>query len=172
MLRGLRHAGMLLALLAGLTACARNDEAGLRSTLNQWFFLGDPEYFKSKSRCTAAVYRARVVEPRRALPVEGSVAEAKAAFLAKGLSAFQLEGFSPNDLTDALLLDGRGVMGKEVLAAAAQAVPCFEGTSAEVKLRKALTQVGALVAYDGGSEGAIVLDPVQRLVFYVAGDVW
>lgn len=172
MIKGFRYLWLGLALLAGLTACARNDEDGLRATLNQWFFLGDLEYFKSKTRCTAAVYRLRVVETRRSLPVQTSVADAKAAFSTTGLSAFQIEGFSPNDLTDALLLKGRGTMGKQVLAAAAQAVPCFEGTSAETKLRKALTRSGGVLAYDTGSEGAMVLDPVARLVFYVAGDVW
>ena len=172
MMKCMRSFGLCLAIVAGLTACARNDEGDLRATMNQWFFLGDLEYFKSKTRCTAAVYRLRVVETRRALPVQGNVADAKAAFSTVGVSAFQIEGFSANDLTDALLLKGRGTMGKQVLAAAAQAVPCFEGTSAETKLRKALTRKGGVLVYDTGSEGAMVLDPVARLVFYVAGDVW
>lgn len=172
MTRGFRRVVSLLALVVGVSACARNDEDGLRATLNQWFFLGDLQYFKSKTRCTAAIYRLRVIETRRSLPIQGTVNDAKAAFSERGLSAFQMPGFSPNDLTDALLLKGRGTMGKQVLGSAAQAVPCFEGTSAESKLRRALTRKGATLIYDRKSEGLMVLDPEARLVFYVAGDVW
>ena len=44
-MRGFRFVGCILAVLIGLGACARDDEDGMRAMLNQWFFLGDLEYF-------------------------------------------------------------------------------------------------------------------------------
>ena len=161
---------MAIALI--LSACARDGEADLRARLSQWFYVGDTSYFHSKARCTAAVFMLETATTRPGMPVYASANLAKQAFTGKGLSAFQMPGYSPNDLTDALLLTDRGTFGKEALAAAAQAVPCFEGSRAEAQLREALTRPGAILAYDRGSDGMMVLDPVAERLFYVAGDVW
>ena len=155
-----------------LAGCARDEETALKSRLAAWFYVDDTLYFKSQARCTAAMFRVMSPRTRAILPVQDSVNAAKQAFTSDGLSAFQKPGYSPNDLTDALLLKGRGTMGKQALAAAAQAVPCFEGTKAEGYLREALTRPGGLMAYDRQSEGLMVLDPDMRRLFYVAGDVW
>ena len=161
-----------MTLVLVLAACARDSEGELRARLSNWFYLGETLYFHSKARCTAAVYRLDATMPRPSLTVHATTNRAKQAFSEKGLSAFQIAGHSPNDLTDALLLKGRGTFGKQALAAAAQAVPCFEGTRAEAQLRDALTRPGGILAYDRGSDGLMVLDPEARRVFYVAGDVW
>lgn len=172
MIRFLTASYLALACLAVLSGCARDREDAMRAKLNQWFFLGDLEYFKSQMRCTAAVYRLKVNETRRSLPIQDSVIAAKTAFISNGLAAFQIKGHSPNDLTDALLLSGRGTFGKQALGSAAQAVPCFKGKRADKLLRAALIRPGAILAYDRTSEGLMILDPEARLVFYVAGDVW
>ncbi len=161
-----------LAGVAALSACARDDEAALRARLGQWFVLSDLVYFESHRTCTAAVFEVSLSEPRRALPVERSEQDAREVFRSKTVVAFRVEGYAPHDLADALLLTGDGSFGKQVLAAAAQAVPCFTASTAEARLRTALTRKGATLAYDRESEGMMVLDPVARLVFYVAGDVW
>ena len=155
-----------------LGACARDSEDAVRARLAAWFYVDELKYFHSKTRCTAAVYEVAAVYPRPAMKVYSDVNMAKKAFTEVGLSAFQMARYSPNDLTDALLLSGRGTMGKQALAAAAQAVPCFKGTSAEAQLREALTRPGGTLAYDRGSDGLIVLDPDAMRLFYVAGDVW
>ena len=160
-------------LVAALTlGCSRDDETSLKAMLNGWFYVDETLFFASRTRCTAAVFRVATPTTRAGMPVYNTANEAKQAFNAVGLSAFQIPGYSPNDLTDELLLRGRGSMGKQALAAAAQAVPCFDGTKAEGQLRDALTRPGAMLAYDRGSEGLIVLDPATRRLFYVAGDVW
>lgn len=163
---------LLVFVLLTVTACARDREEALRARLSAWFYLDSATYFQSKARCTAAVFALDAPIPRPAMTVHASVNMAKKAFGEAGLSAFRIPGYSPNDLTDALLLSGRGTFGKEALAAAAQAVPCFEGTRAEGQLREALTRKGATLAYDRGSDGMIVLDPETLRLFYVAGDVW
>ena len=164
--------GLLLTVLLTLAGCARDSEDALRARLSQWFYLEEGTHFRSKSRCTAAVYNVAAAYTRPALTVHTSANLAKEAFSTGGLAALQMMGFSPNDLTDALLLTGRGTFGKQALAAAAQAVPCFEGTRAEGQLRDALTRPGAVMAYDRESEGLMVLDPEAMRLFYVAGDVW
>ncbi len=163
---------LMAAFVLGLAGCARDSEDAMRAKLDQWFFLGDLEYFKSQMRCTAAVYRLRVNETRRSLPVQTDVFAAKAMFSVTGLVAFRVEGHTPNDLTDTLLLSGRGTFGKQALGSAAQAVPCFKGSRADKWIRTALTRPGATLAYDRASEGVMILDPEARLVFYVAGDVF
>ncbi len=163
---------LIMTLVLGVSGCARDHEDAMRAKLNQWFFLGDLKYFKSQMRCTAAVYQLRVNETRRSLPVQTDVFAAKAIFSVTGLVAFRVDGHSPNDLTDTLLLSGRGTFGKQALGSAAQAVPCFKGTRADKWIRAALTRPGATLAYDSASEGVMVLDPEARLVFYVAGDVF
>ena len=158
--------------VAGLTACARDDEAGLHDRLSTWFFIDETRFFRSKARCTAAMFSLSSIDPRPGLTVQSTPNRAKAAFDRGEVSALRMAGYSPNDLTDALLLTGRGTMGKEALAAGAQAVPCFKGTEAQGMLRDALTTAGATMAFDQGTDGLIILDPVHARLFYVAGDVW
>ncbi len=163
---------IFLTFLVALSGCSRDSEDALQARLSAWFFLDGQVYFHSKMRCTAAVYSLESHTPRPSFTVYSSANMAKTAFTEKGRSAFRIAGYSPNDLTDELLLSGRGTFGKQALAAAAQAVPCFKGTKAEAQLRDALTRPGATLAYDRGSEGMMVLDPDALLLFYVAGDVW
>ncbi len=161
-----------LIFAVALAGCARDDEAALRDRLSGWFFLDARVYFKSKMRCTAAVYTIEEPGLRPALTVQNDPDRAKAALTRHGHAAIRMEGYSPHDLTDALLLSGAGAFGKEALGAAAQAVPCFEGTSAETQLLRALTRRGATMVYDRESEGLMILDPDAQRLFYVAGDVW
>lgn len=162
----------LAAALCIASACARDSEAGLRRLVDRWFFVAKPLYFKSQSRCTAAVYRLSANRPRPALPVRTTPAAAKAALRDNGLSAIRMEGFSPHDLTDELLLSGEGTFGTQALHAGALAGPCLEGSPAKALFFAALTQPGAILAYEAGNEGVMILDEAAYLLFYVAGDVW
>ena len=155
-----------------LTACARDAEADLRSRLIRWFDVRTTIYFESHMRCTAAIYKVEAVEPKDSLPVQRDPENAKRAFRMGRVAAIQMAGFSPNDLTDAMLLSGDGIFGKQVLASAAQSVPCLESNMAKDALRTAMTRPGAVLAYDRQSEGLIILDPIAARLFYVAGDVF
>ncbi len=154
-----------------LTACARDDEAVLRAKLDQWFVVDRLLYFKSATRCTAAMYAVSDSRPRDALDVTYTPDAAKAAFVDGTVAAVRMKGFSPNDLTDAMLLSGQGIFGKDALRAGARAVDCLKGTLTEGYLHVALTRAGAVLAYDRETEGLIVLDHVQGRLFYIAGDV-
>lgn len=153
-----------------LAACSRDREDVLRATLADWFYIEETTFFESQMRCTTAVFKVSKTEPRPALIVHRDLAVAKSAFRAHGRAALAMVGFSPNDMIDALLLSGRGTMGKEALAAGAQAGSCLKGSGAEAALRSALTQDGAIIAYDQALDGLMVLDANQGRLFFVAGD--
>ncbi|MEO0916192.1 MAG: hypothetical protein AAFY31_04305 [Pseudomonadota bacterium] len=155
-----------------VAGCARDDRAALHERLDQWFEVERSLYFKSKARCTVAMFQVDNAAPREGFAVASNPALAKAQFRGGRQAAVQMNAYSPHDLTETLLLSGDGVFGKEVLAAAAQAGPCFKGTEAERALLKAMTRRGAILAYDRDTEGMVVLDPDVMVVFYVAGDVW
>ena len=163
---------LLCVVLFVLPGCARDSEAAVRAQVGQWFFLGDALYFKSESQCTAAVYRVTVDRPRPQLRVATDPEVARAALRRNGVAALRIEGYSPHDLTDALLLSGDGGFGKQALHASALAAPCMKGTKAGARFFEALTRPGATLAYDAESEGVMIFDEMRYLLFYVAGDVW
>ncbi len=160
------------ALSLGLAGCSRDDEGALSARLDRWFEVEEAVYFRSRFRCTVAIYRVASEEPRASFPVQRDLRTAKQQFRMGRRAAISMSNFSPHDIADALLLSGDGVFGREVLAAAAQAGPCFKDTMAEAHILRAMTRRGALLAYDRESEGLILLDPEQLAVFYIAGDVW
>lgn len=166
-----RYSLILILCLCALIGCARDDADALRARLDQWFVVDRGLYFKSEARCTAAMYSVAENVPRDGFAVQSTPDAAKAAFRAGPVAAIQMRGYSPNDLTDAMLLSGRGTFGKEALRAGARAVDCLTGTLTEGYLHVALTRPGALLAYDRDSEGVIVLDHLQGRLFYVAGAV-
>lgn len=168
----LRLAFMVVVLSTALTGCARDSNQALWMRLNRWFELEKTVYFESRFRCTVAVYRVASDAPRASFPVQQDPGTAKQQFRIGRLAAVRMSGYSPHDIADALLLSGDGMFGKEVLAAAAQAGPCFKGTMAEPAILRAMTRPGATLAYDRESEGMMILDPVSMAVFYIAGDVW
>lgn len=168
----LRSILVATALSLGLAGCSRDRNDALRADLDRWFHLGQTVYFESRFRCTVAIYRVQVAVPRSSLAVQADPQTAKEQFRIGRRAAVRMTGYSPHDIADALLLSGDGTFGKEVLAAAAQAGPCFKGTRAEPALFRAMTRRGGTLAYDRDSEGMLLLDPVSLMVFYVAGDVW
>ena len=155
-----------------LSACERDSETKLRSELDNWFFLGDTVYFKSQMRCTGAVFRVAVASPRSSLSVQDDPARAKAAFQSSTVAAIQMEGRTPVEMTDAMLLSGTGVFGKQVLAAGALVGACFEDPELSGLFHDVLTRPGALLAYDRTTDGLIVVDPLGSRLYYIAGDVW
>jgi hypothetical protein len=155
-----------------MVACDRDDELALRSRLDQWFFLGSTLYFESRVRCTGAIIHVTTDRTRPALAVQGDPDSAKNALRAQGVAAIRVDGMTPADLTDAMLLSGAGTFGRQALAAGALAGPCFKEKRFSAFLHDALTRPGATMAYDSANEGLMILDPDRNSLFYVAGDVF
>ena len=161
-----------LAMLALLSACARDREPHLRTMLDDWFHIGDTLHFTSHRRCTAAMFRLAIARPHDGFTVHDTPEEAVQALRDTGVSALRMERYAPHDLTDALLLSGDGFFGKQALHAGALAGPCLDGTPARTAFFAALTRPGATLAYEAENGGVMILDPVAMRLFYVAGDVW
>ena len=161
-----------VSLVLLLWGCARNSEAEVRTRLEGWFYLAETLFFNSEQRCTAAAFALNEIEVRNALPVQRLPGDARASLAIQGRTALQIEGYSPNDLIEGLLMMGNGALGKEALAAGAQGAACLAGRGATAAFQAALTQVGATIAYDRDLDGLIVLDPAQGRLFFIAGDVW
>lgn len=169
----MRHARAYpLAALAGLAAligCALHGEAALRAGLEDQFYIGDTLYFESKLTCTAAVFRADQNDPRPDFPLFDSLEEAQDTYVATGLAGLRISGKSPHQITDALLATPSGMLGQQALAAAAQVEPCITPAISR-GLKFAMTRPGALLAYDRALSGLIVIDPLERKLFFAAGD--
>ncbi len=169
--RSITRGGATLALASvlALGGCDLHRESKLRATLSAWFQLGDTLAFESRMRCTAAVFRARSNTVSPALPLGATPSEAQAIYGMVGLAGIRIAGASPHDLTEAMLAANDGWLGKHALGAAAQVGPCL---SKEVKdaMGKAMTRPGALLAYSAELDGVMVLDPVERKLFFAAGD--
>ncbi|KPN64444.1 hypothetical protein SAMN04488527_101475 [Aliiroseovarius crassostreae] len=160
-------AGMLLA----LGGCDLHRESNLRATLSAWFQLGDTLGFESGPRCTAAVFRVRTNEVGPDLPMGESPSDAQGIYGLVGRAAIQMEGVSPHQLTDTMLLANDGWFGKHALGAAAQVGPCLND-QIEPGFYAAMTRPGAVLAYSAELDGVMVLDPVERKLFFAAGDTY
>lgn len=163
----------LMALLSviGLGGCDLHRENSLRATLSAWFQLGDTLAFDSRMRCTAAVFRVRSNDVGTDLPMAQTPAEAQEIYRSSGLAGIRMEGQSPHQLTDTILLANDGWFGKHALGAAAQVGPCLD-KKMSIGFRLAMTRPGAVLAYSADLDGVMILDPVARKLFFAAGDTY
>ncbi|WP_298911235.1 hypothetical protein [uncultured Aliiroseovarius sp.] len=162
-------AGGAVACLISLTACNLHGEADLRATLGKYFTLGDTLSFESKMTCTAAVFRAALNDVKPGMPLAATSVEAQELFRASGKAALRADGQTPHDLTDEMLTSEDGAFGRQALAAAALVGKCLSDADSK-DFRRALTRPGATIAYDTGVQGVMILDPVERKLFFAAGD--
>ncbi|UWQ15069.1 hypothetical protein K3556_04015 [Aliiroseovarius sp. M344] len=168
----LRDAGLLASLSLvslGLAGCDRNNADDLRAELEQRFFLGETLFFESKQRCTAAVFRATENDVKQGVVSHDDPETAQAAYRREGTAVFRRAGLSPHDLTDILLMSGDGAFGKQALAAAALVEGCLT-KEISIGFKVALTRPGATLAISDALGGVIILDPVDRKLYFAAGD--
>ncbi|MDA5093625.1 hypothetical protein O2N63_05925 [Aliiroseovarius sp. KMU-50] len=176
MLAAARHmpnGGTLLAFAAVtlLGGCDLHQESKLRASLSAWFQLGDTLAFASGPRCTAAVFRAHSNKAGLELPLGKSPSDAQRIYGLKGRAGIQMEGVSPHQMTETMLRANDGWFGKHALAAVAQVGPCIN-RDIEAGFHAAMTRPGALLAYSAELDGVMVLDPVDRKLFFAAGDTY
>lgn len=165
----LRHIPVAAATMALLTGCNLHGEADLRTSLGQYFTLGDTLSFDSKMTCTAAVFRAALNDVKPEMPLATSSVEAQELFRGSGKAALRADGQTPHDLTNEMLATEDGMFGRQALAAAALVGKCLSETDSK-DFHRALTRPGATIAYDTGVGGVMILDPVERKLFFAAGD--
>ncbi|SMR83219.1 hypothetical protein SAMN04488030_3133 [Aliiroseovarius halocynthiae] len=155
--------------LAVLSGCNLHREASLRGALERYFTLGDTLSFNSKLTCTAAVFRAALNDVKPDMPLASTSTEAQELFRDSGKAALRVDGQTPHALTDKMLATEDGAFGRQALAAAALVGRCLSDADSQDFFR-ALTRPGATIAYDTGVQGVMVLDPLERKLFFAAGD--
>lgn len=171
--RHIFRTGALVALTAAMAlgGCDLHRESKLKATLSAWFQLGATLDFESGPRCTAAVFRVRTNEVGPDLPMGESPSDAQGIYGLVGRAALQMDGVTPHQLTDTMLLANDGWFGKHALGAAAQVGPCLND-KIEPGFHAAMTRPGAVLAYSAELDGVMVLDPVERKLFFAAGDTY
>lgn len=152
-----------------LSGCNLHRETALRAALEQYFTLGDTLSFQSRLTCTAAVFRAAQNEVMGDMPLAGSSVQAQNLFRDAGKAAVRAADKTPHELTDEMLTTEDGAFGRQALAAAALVGKCLSETDSQ-DFHRALTRPGAVLAYDMDVGGVMILDPVERKLFFAAGD--
>ncbi|WP_424939449.1 hypothetical protein [Aliiroseovarius sp. S253] len=166
----LRHIPLVAATsITLLSGCNLHSEKKLRTSLEQYFTLGDTLFFNSKMTCTAAVFRAALNDVKPEMPMAATSLETQEFFRSTGKAAVRAEGQTPHALTDEMLTTEDGAFGRQALAAAALVGKCLSDTNSQ-DFHRALTRPGATIAYDTGVGGVMILDPVERKLFFAAGD--
>lgn len=166
----LRHIPLVaVTSVAFLSGCNLHSESKLRSSLEQYFTLGDTLSFESKLTCTAAVFRAALNDVKPNMPLVATSVEAQELFRSTGKAAVRAERETPHALTDEMLTTEDGAFGRQALAAAALVGKCLSDADSQ-DFHRALTRPGATIAYDTGVQGVMILDPVERKLFFAAGD--
>ena len=117
------------------------------------------------------MFRVTTDRTQPALVIQSRPDKAKDALRSQGVAAIRIDGKSPADLSDEMLLSGTGTFGRQALAASALAGACFKNQMISALLHDAVNRPGATLAYDSSNEGLIILDPGRGLLFYVAGEV-
>lgn len=165
----LRHIPWAAAGVVLLSGCNLHHEGALRTALEPYFTLGDTLSFDSRMTCTAAVFRAALNDVKPDMPLAATSTEAQDLFRKAGKVALRAPGQTPHALTDEMLKTEDGAFGRQALAAAALVGKCLSDTDSQ-DFHRALTRPGATIAYDTRVGGMMVLDPVERKLFFAAGD--
>lgn len=155
-----------------LAACQRDSEADLRWRLGQWFFLGPTDYFTSQPNCTGAMFEVTLDRPRAGIEIRSDVDQVTSPLELTQLTAFQNAGLTPTELTELSHRSGARTFGDRALAAGSLSRSCLQTGDIGNFLYNALNRPGALIAFDPDSDGLMVLDPVEKRLFYIAGDEW
>jgi hypothetical protein len=145
-----------VVVLAGVSACAREDEAGMRARLAAWVALGETRHFAAQAGCAAGLFGLVDTGMKAAMPVAGSVPGMLRALQRHGRAALDDAG-QPPDAALVALVDADRVTGYAVRRAALEARACMDDAT-EGALRAALTSDAAVLAFDGDSGTAMLLD--------------
>ena len=166
----IRRRGVVLIALATLSltaACVREDEAGLRDRLDQWFSLGDTVGFAARQDCAAGAFR--LVDPsiKAQMTVASSVGSMLMQLDRVGRVALDDTAQSP-DRAMVAVVNAQRHTGMQMRRAALEGRACMDDivTSA---FRHALDAPRAILAYDQDARSLMLLDPVTGLLVVTMG---
>ncbi len=149
------------------SACARDDEAAMRTRLVRWFSLGDTVVFKAGPDCAAAVFRVVDTRIKSSMRVTDGVSLALYAWRERSAVAVDNRALSP-DRVIVQVADARRDLGMRMRRAALESRGCM-GEGAEDAFRAALMAPGAVLAWDEDSAALMLLDTRTKLLIVAMG---
>lgn len=166
-----RHMPMLvpfLAVIALVSACARDAEAAQRARLGAWFALGETVEFAATMHCAVGLYRVADGRIRAAMPMAGSAPEMARIVAARGRAAWIAAGLTPDTAMMAMANLDRPT-GMAMRRAGLEARACMEATS-ESAFHHLLGQSGAVLAWEAETGALMLMDPQAGLLIVAMGD--
>lgn len=165
------HAPVLAGALAvaGLAGCAMDDEAQVRAELGRWVEPGATLYFESRLACTAARFEVRSSELHPSVEVVRHLEDGLRLVAAGRSVAFHLDGKSPTAISEEVMsADLPGGIG--LLSAGVGGKDCMDEAE-QIRFFAALHDPSVVMVYAPATNALALLDPNQREVFFVRGDV-
>lgn len=162
-----RACGLFLAVIAFVSACARDAEAVQRGRLGAWFALGETVVFTATMHCAVGLYRVADGRIRAAMPLVGSPPEMVRVLAARGLAALVTPGLAPDAAMVAMANLDRPT-GMAMRRAGLEARACMEATS-ESAFHHLLGQSGAVLAWEAETGALMLMDPGAGLLIVAMG---
>lgn len=149
-----------------LLSCTQDSEAAVRARLGALVALGDTLHFDSRSTCTAGMFDAAGVTPKSPVRLVRSGREAWDLARRGQVIGFDIEGWSPSDIS-ARLREVDREMGIGVVLAGVGARGCLTA-EVETAYVAALKSLETLMIWDGEARTLVLLDRAARRVFYLS----
>lgn len=170
MIRAPHHSPVMfpfLAVIAFVSACARDAEAVQRGRLGAWFALGETVAFAATMHCAVGLYRVADGRIKAAMPVVGSAPEMARVLATRGIAAWVAPGLAPDAAMVAMANLDRPT-GMAMRRAGLEARACMDATS-ESAFHHMLGQTGAILAWDVDTGALMLMDPGAGLVIVAMG---
>ena len=159
-----------LAALAVLAGCALDTQESLKKQLSARLYILEVMHFTSKSSCTAAVFTLALGAFRKPYPQARSIDSALERIRGQNQVQFQLDGLSPNEITEAImsrdLPHGLGLIS----AGIGPARDCMDARIARGYHRVLLSPLSQMV-YLPQDNALLILYPPEKLAFFLRGNV-
>ncbi|GAB4301503.1 MAG: hypothetical protein Kow0058_16390 [Roseovarius sp.] len=155
------------AALLAVAGCAREDEAGMRARLTQWFALGPTQTFAARADCAVGIFALVDESIGAALPVVDSVPQMLRMIDRQGRAALDDPQLAPDAAMVEIVNSRRGT-GYALRRAALEARLCMDAP-VRAAFRAALTSPAAMLAYDSESGTLMMIDRAGRRVLAAMG---
>ena len=162
-----RACGLFLAVIALVSACARDAEAAQRARLGAWFALGETVEFAATMQCAVGLYRVTDGRIKAAMPVVGSASEMARTLAARGQAAWIAQGLAPDGAMVAMANFDRPI-GMAMRRAGLEARACM-GPLSESAFHHMLGQPGAVLEWEAETGALVLMDPAAGLLIVAMG---
>jgi len=164
-----RTAVSLALVLSVHSACAMDEEAAVRTQLNNWVVLEETHYFNSKRDCTAGFFATGATQVLSGASKVRTSAQGLRQLGQGRAVAFDVAETSSADTQEEIdQLDH--FVGLAILASGLAARTCFT-PELESAFAETLSSDGAVLIYDPRNHALALFDGARKRVFYTRGEL-